>query len=278
MNKALATGHFSHRILGYSVDERPINSLVLNKATAANPKHVWIQHRQHPGEVSASWFCDGVLNKLTQLCDARAAGQAVPLLDQCVFVVVPNCNPDGGVRGHLRTNASGANLNRCWGGLHGLTKVAGQTTPPAPEVEALIAGMKSLPSLDVMLDIHQDEEKPYVFISKTPYGCPSCTKEIRETREKFLGFLRKRSPDFETPGPVDPVGYPEPEPGKANLSICSAAVAEAFPGCISMTMEHPYKGNDNAGEVAKEGFTVKQCRDLGEATIEALGDILPFIC
>ena len=27
---------------------------------------------------------------------------------------VPNMNPDGSYRGHLRTNASGANLNREW--------------------------------------------------------------------------------------------------------------------------------------------------------------------
>ena len=27
---------------------------------------------------------------------------------------VPNMNPDGSWRGHLRTNASGANLNREW--------------------------------------------------------------------------------------------------------------------------------------------------------------------
>lgn len=29
-------------------------------------------------------------------------------------VQVPNMNPDGTWRGHLRTNASGANLNREW--------------------------------------------------------------------------------------------------------------------------------------------------------------------
>ena len=28
--------------------------------------------------------------------------------------VVPNCNPDGSYRGHLRTNAIGVNLNREW--------------------------------------------------------------------------------------------------------------------------------------------------------------------
>ena len=48
-----------------------------------------------------------------------------------------------------------------------------------------------------------------------------------ELREEYLAFVRKHSPDFETPGPIEPVGYPEPAAGKANLDICSAAVAEA---------------------------------------------------
>lgn len=72
----------------------------------------------------------------------------------------------------------------------------------------MIAGMRELGHLDVMLDIHQDEEKPYVFISKTPLGVPSCTPELRKRREKFHEVLRRRSSCFETPGPVDPVGYP----------------------------------------------------------------------
>ena len=32
----------------------------------------------------------------------------------CTFYIIPNMNPDGSVRGHLRTNACGANLNREW--------------------------------------------------------------------------------------------------------------------------------------------------------------------
>ena len=33
---------------------------------------------------------------------------------QAVFYTVPNMCPDGSRRGHLRTNAAGANLNRQW--------------------------------------------------------------------------------------------------------------------------------------------------------------------
>jgi len=241
---ALATGCCTSRVLGFSVDERPLHALVFGQGEKDTDKVIWIQHRQHPGETSASWFCDGVIARLVELSKATPLP---PLIANCKIIVVPNVNPDGSFRGHLRTNASGANLNRCWGRLHGLPAPQGQTTPPAPEVEAMVGAMKGVGGPDVMLDIHQDEEKPYVFISKTPLGCPSCTPELRKLREHFHEVLRARSVDFETPGAVDPVGYPEPAKGKANLNICSAAVAEAFPGCLSLTMEHPYKGNDNRG-------------------------------
>jgi hypothetical protein len=123
----------------------------------------------------------------------------------------------------------------------------------------------------------QDEEKPYVFISKTPLGVSSCTPAMRSLHDSYRAALRARSPDFETPGPVAIEGYPEPAPGKANLNICSAAVAHAFPGCLAMTLEMPYKGNDNAGPAAAEGFTTDQCKRLGAACVDAIGDVLPHL-
>lgn len=51
-------------------------------------------------------FLERLLDKHSAL--ARLA------LQKAVFYVVPNMNPDGSWRGHLRTNAVGANLNREW--------------------------------------------------------------------------------------------------------------------------------------------------------------------
>lgn len=65
---------------------------------------------QNAGESQAEWFADGLLERLTDQHDPVTRA----LLTGAVLYVVPNANPDGTWRGHLRTNANGANLNRCW--------------------------------------------------------------------------------------------------------------------------------------------------------------------
>ena len=79
----------------------------------------------------------------------------------------------------------------------------------------------------------------YVFISKSSLCVAACTPETRAWYAKFKHALRARSTDFETPGPVACEGYPEPSLGAANLRTCSAAAAQAWPGCLALTIEMP---------------------------------------
>lgn len=69
------------------------------------------------------------------------------LLDQATLYVVPNMNPDGSWRGHLRTNAAGVNLNRAW---------AGGDEANAPEVAAVLRKMRAT-GVDMLVDVHGDE-------------------------------------------------------------------------------------------------------------------------
>jgi murein tripeptide amidase MpaA len=91
--------------------------------------------------------------------DRFAAGRCQPiarkLLQRCVFYIVPNMNPDGSVRGNLRTNAAGANLNREW------------MTPSverSPEVLYVKQKMHET-GIDMFFDIHGDEALPYNFVA-----------------------------------------------------------------------------------------------------------------
>ena len=95
--------------LGETLDGRDISLLTIGEPEEGKKK-IWITARQHPGETMAEWFVEGLLHKLLDDEDPHAAA----LLSKAVFYIVPNMNPDGSVRGHLRTNAVGVNLNREW--------------------------------------------------------------------------------------------------------------------------------------------------------------------
>ena len=95
--------------LGETLDGRDMSVLKIGQPSE-DKKTIWITARQHPGETMAEWFVEGLLHKLLDDEDPHAAA----LLSKAVFYVVPNMNPDGSVRGHLRTNAKGVNLNREW--------------------------------------------------------------------------------------------------------------------------------------------------------------------
>src|SRR5690606_38357356 len=104
--EAAACDGVDYRCLGYSVDGRPIDCLEMGEGTT----QVWLYARQHPGESMAEWWMEGALEALTDAADP--VGRALRRL--CRLHIVPNANPDGSRRGHLRTNAIGVNLNREW--------------------------------------------------------------------------------------------------------------------------------------------------------------------
>ena len=58
----------------------------------------------------AEWWMEGMINRLVDHSDPVTNA----ILEKAVIYLVPNMNPDGSRRGHLRTNAVGANLNREW--------------------------------------------------------------------------------------------------------------------------------------------------------------------
>jgi murein tripeptide amidase MpaA len=106
ISKANASPLTTVKSLGNTIDGRPIDMITIGNG----PIKIWAIARQHPGESMAEWWMEGYINRLLDPLD----GLTRKCIHDATFYIVPNMNPDGSYRGHLRTNASGANLNREW--------------------------------------------------------------------------------------------------------------------------------------------------------------------
>ena len=235
--------------LGKSLDGQDIDCLTIGEGEL----NVWLYARQHPGESMAEWWMEGALEKLTDPDDPIAR----VLRDSCSFNIVPNMNPDGSRRGHLRTNAAGTNLNREW---------HAPSADKSPEVLCVRNRMDST-GVDFAMDIHGDEAIPANFLAGFE-GIPSLKPEQTALFAKYSDTLERLSPDFQTRQ-----GYEIPAPGEANLSMSTTQLAERF-GCVSMTLEMPFKDNfDLPDEVY--GWSPERSKYLAAACLDALYAMLP---
>lgn len=234
-------------VLGHTLDGQDMDLVELGYGPEGRKK-IWLQARQHPGETMAEWWMEGVFDYLLDMDNPVARA----LLEKAHFYIVPNMNPDGSRRGHLRTNAAGANLNREW-------NVA--TMDRSPEVYLVREKMAEV-GCDFHLDAHGDEALPYNFIAGFE-GIPSLTDKQTMLIDKYQGILTKLSPDFQREH-----GYDEDKPGEANLSICTNYVAETH-GCLAMTLEMPFKDNAILPD-PDFGWSPERCRHLGRACMDTL--------
>ena len=233
--------------LGNTVQGRDINLLTIGNQAASDLK-IWIIARQHPGETMAEWFIEGLLGRL--LDDQDPTSRA--LLDCATFYIVPNMNPDGSFLGNLRTNATGANLNREW---------LEPSLDRSPEVYYVREKMQET-GVDLFLDIHGDESIPYVFLSGNE-GIPSFNTRLAQLQQQFVQAFLAASPDFQ-----NKYGYEKDEPGQADLSIATAYVGERF-NCLAYTLEMPFKDNHQWPD-DDYGWNGQRSLRLGEAILSPI--------
>ena len=234
-----------YRELGLSLDGQPIDCLTLG--TGAKP--VWLYGRQHPGEPMAEWWMEGVLDWLT-------SAAAAPLLGQATIHVVPNMNPDGTCRGHLRTNAAGVNLNREWDA---------PSIHRSPEVLCVRDAMDRT-GVAFAMDVHGDEAIPANFLA----GFEGIPKFSEARGALFLDYRRRlaaHTRDFQTER-----GYGTTAPGKANMTISTNQVAERF-GAVAMTLEMPFKDHDPNPD-PMFGWSAERSAALGVACMEVLAGMI----
>jgi murein tripeptide amidase MpaA len=242
--EAAASEGVSYRHLGHSLDGQPLDCLEMGEGD----KQVWLYARQHPGESMAEWWMEGALECLTDPADPVARA----LRAKCRFHVVPNCNPDGSRRGHLRTNAVGTNLNREW---------HEPTAEKSPEVLAIRNAMDET-GVDFAMDVHGDEAIAANFLAGFE-GIPSWSEGLQGQFTLFQQILARRSPDFQTEK-----GYATAAAGKANLSMSTNQLAERFGAC-SMTLEMPFKDNADLPD-PDQAWSPERCKLLARDCLASL--------
>jgi murein tripeptide amidase MpaA len=237
-----------YRSLGKTLDGQDMDYLRIGEG----PLQVWLYARQHPGETMAEWWMEGALGRLMDESDPVTR----VLRRRCTFHVVPNMNPDGSRRGHLRTNAAGTNLNREW---------HEPSAERSPEVLCVRNAMDET-GVDFAMDVHGDEAIAANFLAGFE-GIPSWHERQQQVFDRFGAELVRVTPDFQTAK-----GYEIARPGQANMSMSTAQLAERF-GAVSMTLEMPFKDNEDLPDEVY-GWSPDRCRLLARACLDALHAIL----
>lgn len=259
--------------LGQSLDGRDMECVQVGKGE----KKVWIIHRQHPGETMAEFYAEGLLERLLGL-DSKSNcvdGTTSRALELFTFYIVPNMCPDGSVRGHLRTNAAGSNLNREWAPSSYTPKDKDESIPydaptleRSPEVYHVLNAMDET-GVDAFLDVHGDEELPYNFLAGAE-GCPNWNDRMKHLQGAFLASYVRANSDMQST-----FGYDPEEPGKGRMNVCSNQIAYRF-NCLGVTLEMPFKdclSNSNPDF----GWSPDRAKMLGKSVLDALVYVEPYL-
>jgi murein tripeptide amidase MpaA len=232
--------------LGQTLDGQDLDQLIIGEP-AEGKKKIWVNARQHPGETMASWWMEGFVTRLLDEDDAVSRA----LLEKAVFYIVPNMNPDGSVRGHLRTNAAGANLNREW---------LEPSLEKSPEVYYVREKMHKI-GVHFCLDVHGDEGLPYNFLAGAE-GIKSWSERLADLQTRFGQAMMQANPDFQMEK-----GYEVEPPGEANMTVCTNYIAETF-NCPAVTLEMPFKDTIETPQPL-QGWSPERSIKLGASGIDS---------
>jgi murein tripeptide amidase MpaA len=116
------------------------------------------------------------------------------------------------------------------------------------------------------MDVHGDEAIPHVFIAGFE-GIPNWTDRQGELYHRYRDRLAERTRDFQTRH-----GYGTAAPGKANLSMSTSQLANRF-GCVAMTLEMPFKDNDDQPD-AVYGWSPHRSKALARECLATLAELI----
>jgi len=238
----------SHRQIGTTLRGRSLDMLVIGGENRP-AKKIWIVARQHAGEPMAEWCMEGLIRRLMDSRDAVAQ----QLVGKATLYLVPNMNPDGSSAGNLRANAAGVDLNRVW------------FDPPqnAPEVIAA-RDLIGQTGVDFFLDVHGDEERPFVWIVG-PHS-DNVTPQAGKLQTQFEQMLAERYVE------VQPRPATIPAPSRPDSGMSVDYVAANF-HCPALIIELPFKEMLSVrGE--HDSLLADGCMGFGRACVEVLNSLV----
>ena len=253
----------SVEVLGQTLDGRDIECIQVGDG----PSVAWIIHRQHPGEHMAEYYAEGLLTRLLGLDNAQGEvdGLVHKLKSLYTFYIVPSMCPDGGARGHLRTNAAGANLNREWASSPGYDA---PSLERSPEVYHVLKKMDQT-GCDIFLDIHGDELLPYNFLAQSIV--PNWGPRLEALHGAFLAAYSRTNSDMQQKYAYEVDTYKEGDV----LNIATDQIAARF-DCLSATLEMPFKDCASNPDPSC-GWSPTRAYKLGASVLEPLAYIQPYL-
>lgn len=241
-----------HEILGQSHEGRNIDLLVVGNSK--NTHKIWLIARQHSGETMAEWFMEGLIHRLL---DAQDATSRI-LLQDCVFYLVPNMNPDGAYHGNLRVNSVGTNLNREW---------QSPSLEKSPEVYYVQQKMLAT-GVNMFFDVHGDETLPYVFTAGYE-ELPNYPQKQINLDNVFKKYLLLVNPDYQTE-----FGYQMGHFSNEYTTMATCWVGSNF-ACLAQTIEMPFKDNNNLPDNL-HGWNGKRSSLFGQNLLTVINLVLNY--
>ena len=135
----------------------------------------------------------------------------------------------------------------------------------SPEVFFVQKKMRET-NVDFFMDIHGDEELPYVFLGG-PLEVPSLTETMRKNFRAFQAALETTNPDYNRG-----YEYPGGPPETADLRMAWNYIGEQFQ-CLSILVEQPFKDCEHALD-QKNGWSPERSQKLGASSLVALNAVV----
>ena len=143
-------------------------TIASEKALEQRKPTIFLTCRVHSGESPAQFILEGLTEKLTNFSEL----QSRILLDNYVFKIIPNLNPDGVARGSWRHDTHGTDMNR---------KYLNPSELLQPTIlAAKEAILKEKNNLKMLVDIHAHCSKRGCFV----YG--NLSNEIEKQVDSML--------------------------------------------------------------------------------------------